>query len=64
MGTSPNLVGMNAWTDAGIMQGAGIPTLLMGALGGNFHAPEEWVSVSQLVNLCAVLEVAVSKFLS
>jgi acetylornithine deacetylase/succinyl-diaminopimelate desuccinylase-like protein len=64
MGTSPNLVGMNAWTDAGIMQGAGIPTLLMGALGGNFHAPQEWVSVSQLVNLCAVLELAVSKFLS
>jgi acetylornithine deacetylase len=64
MGTRPNIVGMNAWTDAGIMQGAGIPTILIGARGGNFHAPQEWVSVSELVDLCGVLEGAVATFLS
>lgn len=57
-------VGLNAWTDAALMQDAGIPTLLMGAKGDNFHAPDEWVSVSEVVELCAILEMAVAEFLS
>jgi acetylornithine deacetylase len=46
------------------MQAAGIPTLLMGALGGNFHAPDEWVSVSEVVSLCSILEATAVSFLS
>ena len=42
-------VGLNAWTDAALMQSAGVPTLLLGPLGGNFHSPDEWVSLPEAV---------------
>lgn len=64
LGAAPRFVGLNAWTDAALMQAAGIPTLLMGALGGNFHAPDEWVSVSEVVSLCSILEATAVSFLS
>ena len=64
LGKTPEFVGLNAWTDAALMQGAGIPTLLMGALGDNFHSPDEWVSISELVSLCGVLEKAALEFLA
>ncbi len=52
----PEPAGMNAWTDAALMQEAGIPTLLMGAQGGNLHSPDEWVSLSELTKLGEILE--------
>ena len=64
LGHPPKVTGMNAWTDAALMQAAGIPTLLIGATGGNYHAPDEWVSVGELVKLCAILEQAVAAFLA
>jgi acetylornithine deacetylase/succinyl-diaminopimelate desuccinylase-like protein len=42
-------VGLNAWADGALMQAAGIPTVHMGAEGGNFHAPDEWVSLPECV---------------
>ncbi len=47
-GTRPAEVGMNAWADSGLMQNAGVPTLLFGPVGGNFHAPDEWTSVREV----------------
>jgi acetylornithine deacetylase len=47
--------GLNAWTDAALMQNAGIPTLLLGPLGGNFHAPDEWLSISETVSVVDLL---------
>jgi len=55
--------GLNAWTDAALMQAAGIPTVLMGPAGGNYHAPDEWVSVSEVVQLCDLLQRAVMTYL-
>jgi acetylornithine deacetylase len=55
-------VGLNAWTDAALMQAAGIPTLLMGPLGGNFHAPDEWVSISEVAATARIVEGAVRRF--
>lgn len=43
--------GLNAWTDAALMQAAGIPTVLLGPRGDNFHAPDEWVSISEVAQL-------------
>lgn len=57
-------VGMNAWTDAALMQLAGIPTVLLGPLGGNFHAPGEWVSVSEVATLVGLLVDAATDYLS
>lgn len=64
LGRPPRITGMNAWADAALMQAAGIPTLLIGATGGNYHAPDEWVSIRDMVNLCSILEHAVTSFLA
>jgi len=56
LGREPKITGMNGWTDAALLQAAGIPTLLIGSTGGNYHAPNEWASISELVKLCEILE--------
>jgi succinyl-diaminopimelate desuccinylase len=48
IGLQPAQLGMNAWADSGLTQGAGVPTLLYGPAGGNFHAPDEWASLSEV----------------
>ncbi len=64
LGAPPKITGMNGWTDAALMQAAGIPTLLMGSAGGNYHTAGEWASISGLVNLCHILERAVTRYLA
>ncbi len=54
--------GLNAWGDAALMQAAGIPTLMFGPLGANFHAPDEWVSLSETVAVTEIVERAVTSF--
>jgi acetylornithine deacetylase/succinyl-diaminopimelate desuccinylase-like protein len=54
--------GENAWMDAALVQAAGIPTVSIGASGGNLHAPDEWVSIPELVNIVTILEQAVVHF--
>jgi acetylornithine deacetylase len=56
-------VGLNAWADSGLMQGAGTPTLMLGPLGANFHAPDEWTSIPETVQAAAIVEGAVRRFL-
>ena len=48
-------VGLNAWTDAALMQAAGTPTVMFGPLGGNFHSPEEWVSIHEVLQCVDLL---------
>ena len=54
--------GLNAWTDAALLQNAGIPTVLIGSAGGNYHSPDEWASISELASLANIVEGAVSRF--
>jgi acetylornithine deacetylase len=54
--------GLNAWTDAALTQAAGIPTVLLGPSGGNFHAPDEWVSIGEVGSLARILADAVARF--
>jgi acetylornithine deacetylase len=56
LGREPKITGMNSWTDAALLQAAGIPTLLLGSTGGNYHTVNEWASISELVKLCDILE--------
>jgi acetylornithine deacetylase/succinyl-diaminopimelate desuccinylase-like protein len=56
LGREPKITGMNGWTDAALLQAAGIPTLLLGSTGGNYHTANEWASISELVRLCDILE--------
>ena len=55
--------GMNAWADSGLTQAAGVPTVMFGPLGGNFHAPEEWVSIPEVASSARIVEKAVRRFL-
>ena len=41
-------VGVLFWTDAALIAGAGIPTVLFGPVGAGAHADVEWVDVSSL----------------
>lgn len=63
LGTKLDQEGLNAWTDAALLQDAGIPTVLLGPLGGNFHAPDEWVSIPEVVSLVDVLVGAIADYL-
>ncbi|NMC13350.1 MAG: M20/M25/M40 family metallo-hydrolase [Chloroflexi bacterium] len=62
LGQPALLVGENAWGDAALFQEAGIPTLMTGAYGENFHAPQEWVSVNELVQLIRIIERTVARY--
>lgn len=62
LGKPVEAAGENAWGDAQIIQDAGIPTLMIGASGDHFHAPEEWVSISELVKLVRIIESTAEKF--
>lgn len=64
LGKEPKITGMNGWTDAALMQAAGIPTLLMGSTGGNYHTANEWASISELVRLCEILEQVARHYLA
>lgn len=64
LGRPPKVSGRSSWTDASLMQGAGIPTLLMGSAGGNRRGVDEWACISELVQLCAILDHVVSAYLA
>jgi acetylornithine deacetylase len=48
-GASPALVGMSFWTDAAILGGAGIPSVLFGPGGAGLHSVEEYVHVADVI---------------
>lgn len=48
-------VGASFWTDAAILDAAGIDTVLLGPIGAGLHSDEEWVDVGSLVDLAYVL---------
>lgn len=50
-GLSPDPVGMSFWTDAAILAGAGIPSVLFGPGGAGLHSHEEYVKVDD-VHVC------------
>ena len=57
------LIYRGLWADSGLTQAAGVPTLMFGPLGGNFHAPEEWVSIPEVASSARIVEGAVRRFL-
>ena len=54
-------MGLNAWTDAALLQSAGTPTVMFGPLGGNFHSPHEWVSLPEVVTTVDLVTAAASE---
>jgi len=56
-GEEAAIEGMSAWTDAALLNAAGIPTICFGpgdiALA---HAAEEWIEVAEIERAAGVLE--------
>jgi acetylornithine deacetylase len=50
-GLSRDPVGMSFWTDAAVLAGAGIPSVLFGPGGAGLHSHEEYVNVDD-VHMC------------
>jgi acetylornithine deacetylase len=46
--------GVAFWTDAALLAGAGIPTVLFGPRGDGAHAEEEWVDLGSLERCAGV----------
>jgi acetylornithine deacetylase len=42
-------VGMSFWTDAAVLGGAGIPSVLFGPGGAGLHSTEEYVNVEDVI---------------
>ena len=55
-------VGLNGWTDAALMQDAGIPTILFGPTGSNYHSPDEWVSLPSCVQAVEIVVATAAGF--
>ncbi len=47
-GRSPDPVGMSFWTDAALLAGAGIPSILFGPGGAGLHSAVEYVNVEDV----------------
>ena len=56
LGRTPKLRAEPFWTDASLLDQAGIPCLLFGADGYGAHAEEEWVDIESVRQLTKVLE--------
>jgi len=54
-GSAPPVVGASYWTDAAMIQAAGIPTVLYGPSGEGAHAEVEWVSIPDTVTCTRTL---------
>jgi acetylornithine deacetylase/succinyl-diaminopimelate desuccinylase-like protein len=63
LGHALDEVGLNAWTDAALMQAAGTPTIMFGPQGGNLHTVDEWVDVAEAVTSVDILVDAITQLL-
>jgi acetylornithine deacetylase len=48
LGHAPQVCAAPWWTDAALIQAAGIPTVIFGPAGGGMHAVDEWVDLEGL----------------
>lgn len=61
-GKPAKAVGENGWGDAQLFQDGGFPALGLGSLGGNFHAPDEWVDIPEMEKLIQVLADVIEEY--
>jgi acetylornithine deacetylase len=54
-GRPPDMCAAPWWTDAALIQAAGIPVAIYGPAGGGIHALDEWVDLESLEQLERVL---------
>ncbi|KAF3037878.1 hypothetical protein E8E11_005104 [Didymella keratinophila] len=59
LGDTPAPAGRGFWCDAGLLNEAGIPSIVFGPKGEGLHAEEEWVSASSIHDVTDVLETTI-----
>jgi acetylornithine deacetylase len=52
---TPQYMGASFWTDAALLQDAGIETVLIGPKGQGLHSLEEWVDLQSVLDLASIL---------
>jgi acetylornithine deacetylase len=63
LGHALDEVGLNAWTDAALMQAAGMPTIMVGPQGGNLHTVDEWVDIAEALTSVDILVDTITRLL-
>jgi acetylornithine deacetylase len=63
-GRSSDPVGMSFWTDAALLAGAGIPSILFGPGGAGLHSTVEYVNVDDVYACRDILSAAVNRLLA
>jgi acetylornithine deacetylase len=64
LGHPPVVRGEPFWTDASLLDQAGVPSLVFGVDGGGAHAATEWVDIASLHHLTEILTATVEEFCS
>jgi acetylornithine deacetylase/succinyl-diaminopimelate desuccinylase-like protein len=62
LGDAPLPAGRAFWCDAGLLNQAGIPSIVYGPKGEGLHAKEEWVSAASIREVTDVLEMTIRDF--
>lgn len=62
LGREPVVAGAPYWTDAALLQAAGIPTLVLGPAGEGLHAADEHVDLASVAVLEAILDGVIAGF--
>ena len=55
LGRQPVHTGQTFWTDASLLDAAGIETVLIGPAGAGLHSAEEWVDLDSTIDLAHIL---------
>lgn len=63
-GSPVKVRGEQFWTDAALLNDAGIPTVLYGVCGGGAHAATEWVEVDSLTSVHQILRRTIRSFVN
>jgi len=50
-----NVLGILNWTDAALLDAAGVETAIIGPIDAGFHTIEEWVDLDSLLDLTRIL---------
>lgn len=61
LGGPPERRGAPYWTDAALVEAAGIPTVLFGPVGGGIHQPDEWLDVDSAERVLDVLRALIEE---
>jgi acetylornithine deacetylase len=59
LGRTPERRGAPYWTDAALVDAAGIPTVLFGPVGGGIHQPDEWLDLASAERVLDVVRALV-----